>query len=231
MNVILMAPAFAVLLLEARGFVGFVVSGMLAAAVQLALAWPFLQVNPVGYVKRSFDLGRVFLHEWTVNWKFLPEEAFQSKRLALVLLVLTLVTWLVFGHFRWARKRGGLFQLLRDSVSTRSRLTPEHVATCMFESNLIGIVFARSIHYQFYAWYVHSLPYLIWRGSLGKHVPLAGFALWAVVEVCYNIFPATPASSMALQLAHVTLLVSAWMSPVELVAPASAAAAKKRKDM
>jgi len=36
----------------------------------------------------------------------------------------------------------------------------------MFTANLIGITFARSLHYQFYSWYFHSLPYLMWRTAL-----------------------------------------------------------------
>lgn len=32
----------------------------------------------------------------------------------------------------------------------------------LFTSNLAGIVVARSIHFQFYAWYYHSLFYLLY---------------------------------------------------------------------
>lgn len=34
-----------------------------------------------------------------------------------------------------------------------------------FTCNLIGILCARSLHYQFYSWYFHSLPYLLYRTS------------------------------------------------------------------
>jgi hypothetical protein len=37
------------------------------------------------------------------------------------------------------------------------------IATILFTSNLIGILFARSLHYQFYAWYAQQLPFLVWR--------------------------------------------------------------------
>ena len=40
------------------------------------------------------------------------------------------------------------------------------IATTLFTANLIGIAFARSLHYQFYSWYFHMLPYLAWRTDL-----------------------------------------------------------------
>lgn len=36
------------------------------------------------------------------------------------------------------------------------------VALTLFTVNLIGIVFSRSLHYQFYVWYFYSIPALLW---------------------------------------------------------------------
>ena len=48
------------------------------------LALPFLASHPVNYVVGAFNLGRVFLFEWTVNWRLLPEDVFLSRWFHLV---------------------------------------------------------------------------------------------------------------------------------------------------
>lgn len=47
------------------------------AALQGALAAPFIAAAPVSYASKAFELSRVFLHRWTVNLKFLPKDVFQ----------------------------------------------------------------------------------------------------------------------------------------------------------
>jgi hypothetical protein len=77
------------------------------------------------------------------------------------------------------------------------RLSPTFITTVIFSSNFIGIVFARSLHYQFYCWYFHMLPYLL---SHCTQVPLgAKLAVLLAIEVCFNVYPATWWSSALLQ--------------------------------
>lgn len=210
MNVLLMAPGLAVVLVQAKGIFGAASRIILCGLIQLLLASPFLAVNPLGYLKRSFDLGRVFLLKWTVNFKFLPEPTFQSPVLAAGLLACTLLTWLVFGHFRWAKPSGGLVRLVLNSrLFENVGLNPEHVARCMLESNLIGIVFARSLHYQFYVWYAHVIPLMAAKSYLGRS-KIFVMVLSLIIEICFNIFPATPTSSLVLQIANYCLLLSTW---------------------
>ncbi|PPR89091.1 hypothetical protein GOBAR_AA31596 [Gossypium barbadense] len=64
-----------------------------------------------------------------------------------------------------------LFKFFRSRISFCSitscsawpkTLKKEHIVTTMFVGNFIGIIFARSLHYQFYSWYFYSLPHLLW---------------------------------------------------------------------
>ena len=215
MNVLLMAPGLAVLLVQSNGIIGAALRVGLCGLIQLILAGPFIAINPLGYMKRSFDLGRVFLLKWSVNFKFLSEPFFQSPSLAVTLLGLTLFTWLLFGHYRWAKSSGGLFRMVINSrLFERRALNAEHVAMCMLESNLIGIVFARSMHYQFYCWYAHVIPLYAWRSSLGRRSSFLALGMVVAIEVCFNIFPATPLSSFVLQLTNIMLLISIFLSPI-----------------
>ena len=75
----------------------------------------------------------------------------------------------------------------------------------MFVANFVGIAFARTLHYQFYAWYISSVPFLLW-GSAIYPLPLRALLL-AALEYAFLTFPATPTSSLALQVAHLTILV------------------------
>ena len=91
------------------------------------------------------------------------------------------------------------------------------MATTLFTANFIGIAFARTVHYQFYAWYWHSLPWLLWRC---ERMPLAAKVLtMALLEYAwsYGVDKAegcpTPHSAVALQLAHALLLGAVWLAP------------------
>lgn len=50
---------------------------------------------------------------------------------------------------------------------------------------------------QFYSWYYHTLPHLVW---LAAPLPLpAKLGVLGAVEWAFNVYPATPASSATLQ--------------------------------
>lgn len=41
-----------------------------------------------------------------------------------------------------------------------------------FASNLLGILCARSLHYQFYVWFYHTLVWLVWETWHGLGIEL-----------------------------------------------------------
>jgi len=98
-------------------------------------------------------------------------------------------------------------------LSNNTRLSAHFILTTLFTSNLIGIAFARTLHYQFYAWYFHQLPFLLYHAAVPGWAALASLA---VVEGCYLTFPATAISSGALCFVHALLLVSLYVAPVPL---------------
>ena len=213
MNMLLYAPGLLLLLIVQSNYSAVETATCLAicSAVQVIVGMPFLLEHPVSYLASAFDLKRQFLYKWTVNFKFLPEHVFLSRELSVGLLLATVATYVLFAA-KWTASV--------DAAASRHKkqkmalvLSPRFVLTTLFTSNFIGVVFARTLHYQFYSWYFHQLPFLLHQAR----VPglLAVFAM-AVVEACFLTYPATPLSSSALTVVHVALLALLYTSPVDV---------------
>eukprot|EP01119_Soliformovum_irregulare_P013442 TRINITY_DN3573_c0_g1_i1.p1 TRINITY_DN3573_c0_g1~~TRINITY_DN3573_c0_g1_i1.p1 ORF type:complete len:226 (+),score=36.25 TRINITY_DN3573_c0_g1_i1:585-1262(+) len=209
MNILLFAPGLLFLLLHTFGIKGSISKLTICASVQLVLGAPFLLTYPHSYVIRAFDFGRQFFYIWTVNWKMLPEELFLSKSWALFLLVCHVSVLLLFVKKWstqlpvWSRKKQGI-------------ITPEMIVTVLFTSNFVGIVFARSLHFQFYVWYFHTLPFLIyrtWKFNPHYAVGLLLSAAFVAIEWCWNVFPSNPTSSSTLLICHLFILWGLLMTP------------------
>jgi alpha-1,3-mannosyltransferase len=122
----------------------------------------------------------------------------------------------------------------KKSLEPNQRLSPVYIASTLFTSNFVGLCFARTIHYQFYTWYFHSIPFLLLCRYLHTtiHPPptvstvavssvptyivpewhsmiliVYVIAVFAAIESAYLVFPATYMSSVILQLAHFIILV------------------------
>ena len=199
MNALLYAPGVLFILWRHLGRVrALQLIVCVCGSVQLVLGWPFLSTYPVAYVHKAFELSRVFHHKWSANFQFLSESVFQSPGFGLVLLALTVGTYVFFYKFIWVK-------------------APHNILFIMYSSNFIGVVFARTIHYQFYSWYSFSLPALVYYATWFPRWPrldwVGRIGVLGGIEFCYNYpfgsgdNPATPFSSLLLQILHVILLV------------------------
>ncbi|KAL9384994.1 hypothetical protein Peur_022004 [Populus x canadensis] len=221
MNVLLYAPPLLLLMLKAMNIYGVISALACAALVQILVGLPFLVSHPIAYISRAFNLGRVFIHFWSVNFKFIPEPVFVSKQFAISLLIAQLGLLAAFAHYKWCRHEGGLFKFLHSKVTSALSsssssglkiLKEEHIMTTLFAGNFIGIVCARSLHYQFYSWYFYSLPYLLWK----THFPtLLRLVLFVGVEFCWNVYPSNNYSSALLLCLHLLILWGLWSAQSE----------------
>ncbi|XAR61320.1 Dolichyl-P-Man:Man(5)GlcNAc(2)-PP-dolichol alpha-1,3-mannosyltransferase [Bertholletia excelsa] len=228
MNVLLYAPPLLLLMLKAMDIAGVLSALAGAALVQILLGLPFLLAYPTAYISRAFNLGRIFIHFWSVNFKFIPEPVFVSKGFAITLLITHLLLLALFAHYVWCKHEGGLLNFLQSRLaaflssfsfkqfhgrnSTFKLLNKEHIVSTMFVGNYIGIVCARSLHYQFYSWYFYSLPYLLWKTSFPALVRLM---LFVAMEICWNVYPSNVNSSALLFCVHLTTLWGLWTAPPE----------------
>lgn len=210
MNALLYAPGLAVLLCQSIGFLPAVTLAFTVCfPIQLIFAAPFIAHAPLPYLSRAFELTRKFLFKWSVNGAFLPESIFTHSYFAIALLAAHIAMLVYVAHTRWAdASTNGLVGLLHPSAwkrYQRRRLRPDHVLFVLFSSNFIGIVFARTLHYQFYLWYAHSLLFLLWNGAL----PIFGKLIIAfAVEVVFNVYPPHPISAGILHVCHFVVLLS-----------------------
>ncbi|XP_078245882.1 dol-P-Man:Man(5)GlcNAc(2)-PP-Dol alpha-1,3-mannosyltransferase [Pogona vitticeps] len=222
MNILLFAPGLLFLLLRRFGLLRAIPKLAICALLQVALGLPFLVVNPMGYLTRSFDLGRQFLFKWTVNWRFLPEEVFQHRAFHLALLITHLTVLVLFALNRWHRSDESILSLLKDPPERKTvpqPLSANQIVLALFTSNFIGVCFSRSLHYQFYVWYFHTLPYLLWCSPPRKLAHLLRVLLLGLIELSWNTYPSTVYSSASLHVCHGIILLQLWYGTVSSSEP------------
>lgn len=207
MNILLFAPGLFIVMVNKLGLVSCIGNVVICAVIQLALGLPFLYVNAVGYIARSFNLGRQFFFIWTVNWRFLPEWIFLSRTFHIVLLSLHIIVLGLFIFKKWSGPAAGWFTWLKElnvNKPVNVNLSSEDIVKILFTSNFIGMCFARSLHYQFYIWYFHTLPFILWNV---KGSPVLRLLVLGIIEMCWNTYPSTNLSSCALHICHFIILV------------------------
>lgn len=108
------------------------------------------------------------------------------------------------------------------SINTnQDTLTAYYMISTLFVFNFLGIVTARSIHYQFYTWYFHTLPLLLFLPiNVNTNIQndqrkynicnkLLNLCIMLGIECSYSITQddfASPWTSILLQVCHVIIL-------------------------
>ena len=167
MSALLYLPALLLNLNFHFGILQTLASVLFMVALQLVIGYEWIAFNADSDFGKAFEFSRVFMFKWSVNWQFLGEEVATGKALAGLLLCTQLALLLVFLFFKWTsitRGLGAWFKELRLTEIGRTvprKLDPRYVALSMFTCNLIGILCARSLHYQFYSWYYQTLPLIL----------------------------------------------------------------------
>lgn len=138
-----------------------------------------------------------------MNWRFCGQEIFQSWEFSIFLIITNLSLLALFFFTRWTRPSGlsgpaFLIRLLEPYTTNAQRetstfVTPSFLLTTVLSSMMVGILCARSLHYQFYAYIVWATPYLLWKSGLH---PVLVYTVWAVQELAWNIYPSTDVSSV-----------------------------------
>ena len=88
--------------------------------------------------------------------------------------------------------------LLPQNVFSYCRLCPHAAHTCssqvLMTANFIGVVCARTLHFQFYSWYFHSMPALLWSCSLHGYACMC-VCVYERLCVCAYVSLSAPLSS------------------------------------
>ncbi|KAK5153273.1 dolichyl-P-Man:Man(5)GlcNAc(2)-PP-dolichol alpha-1,3-mannosyltransferase [Oleoguttula sp. CCFEE 6159] len=202
MSLLLALPAVGVVLLQATGANRALKQALLMGQLQVVIAWPFLSINARSYFSRAFDFTRQFLFKWTVNWRFVGEDVFLSKSFSITLLAAHATLLALFASTRWLEpSKSSIPEVVRmifDPPAAQAqqelsrRVTPRFVVTTILTANAAGMLCARSLHYQFYSLIAWATPFLLWRA--GFH-PVLQYALWAMQEWAWNVYPSTDSSS------------------------------------
>lgn len=164
------------------------------------------------FIENAFNFSRKFMYVWSVNWKFLDEKTFLSDEFHKLLLLLHIIVLLLFIFREWISQnftgkslrkliiQDGLFNFYSNSMNQGNSIifsdnSAYYIAKILMMSNIIGVLFARSLHYQFLSWYQHSLSFLVFDSVPGA---IYGVPLLLAHEWAWNIYPSTPVSSFVI---------------------------------
>ncbi|EPY52431.1 dolichol-P-Man dependent alpha(1-3) mannosyltransferase Alg3 [Schizosaccharomyces cryophilus OY26] len=198
MSSLLFLPAYLVVLLQAVGPKKTWLNIFTFLFVQALFSVPFSGFF-WSYLSQAFDFGRVFDYKWTVNWRFLPKSIFYSPLFSLTVLSFHVLLLTTFAIKKWNYpSKASPLQMVRSMLTLQplpsvAPISVNFILTTLTTSNLIGILCARSLHYQFYAWFAWYVPYMLYQAKLSM---LQTLLLWGLQEYAWNVFPSTTISSI-----------------------------------
>lgn len=190
--------------------------------LQFVPSLPFTSHDARAYVSRAFEFTRVFKYEWTVNWKFLPEETFLSSPFSIALLVAHAALLVLFATTRWIKPLGrtprDLARLtfttpnpIQQKVILRG-LSSDFILTSVLSAVMIGMLCARSLHYQFFAYIAWATPFLLWKAKL--HPALQVF-IWFGQECAWNVYPSVDITSKIIVGTLAAIVFNVWTATGE----------------
>lgn len=208
MNALLYLPGLliSIFILTNNNIILCLLNGILMVAWQVLIALPFLKTYPWEYINGAFNFRRQFMYVWSVNWQFMDEETFSDalfqKSLLVSQIVLTITVILL--------KYPGIFHDIFSSINFTKKQAnsvknpTSTVAFMLIMSNFVGIIFSRSLHYQFLSWYHWTIPILMhWSG-----LPVYIGPIWYLChEYCWNSYPPNSNASLLLFICNCTLVM------------------------
>lgn len=207
MNALLYLPGFlvSIFLISEGCLLDCILSIVTISAWQIIIALPFLKQYPQEYLKGAFDFSRQFMYKWSINWQFLDEDAFHDRLFHTVLLSSQFIAIVAMILFVYPRIPLDVMKSLKSpfkrTITTDNRFV---VPFLLMVSNFIGIMFSRSLHYQFLSWYHWTLPCLIFWSKLPM---ILGVAWYVAHEYCWNSYPPNSTASMILVGLNASLLL------------------------
>lgn len=169
------------------------------------------------------------MFKWTVNWRFVGEETFLSREFSLALLMLHISLLIIFS-IGWVKPSGrNVFRLIKATVQGTQQpaiVSNSFIMTVMLSSLAIGLLCARSLHYQFFAYLAWASPFLFWRAGLH---PILVWVAWALQEWAWNVYPSTSASSAVVVFSLAMQVFGVWLYAPEDVASSPTEADDRRK--
>ncbi len=241
MTMLLVTPAVGVIVLQGHGTSEASFIGMFGLMIQMISSFPFVvEGGGWAYMRRAFDFGRKFLFKWTVNWRFLGEDIFLSTPFSVSLLVAHVSLLFAFFQNRYIKPSSeGIGEFLHKYTRTMAgdvergyakKVTPTFVMDTILSCMAIGLLCARSLHYQFYSYLGWASPYLLWRSGVHPGLVLANLALQ---EWAWLVYPSTTFSSITVVVELLIQVTSIWYGSAhtpEVKVVSTEEAAKARTD-